>query len=143
VADRSLKDVERILANLGLKADQWGIDTLRDEEKNVLLPWSARGIIGNGGFKYFYQGTTDPVATARAFRTLGLEEVAQACEKSISIFPGGRWPGAGESWKYVDRVDWGLLRDAEKTVWGLTFDDLLSSIAAYISRRPAVFRNAR
>jgi hypothetical protein len=64
-----------------------------EEQKDVLLPWVARGIIGNGGFKYFYQGLQfDPLVTAQAFRALGLEDVAAACERSLSVFPGGRMP---------------------------------------------------
>lgn len=141
MAAQSLKEVEQILKNLGRTADQRGFDALTREEKNVLLPWSARGVIGNGGFKYFYQGTMDPIATARAFRLLGWEEVACACEESLAVFPGRRWPGPADSWKHLDGVDWERFRDIDRKVCGLTFDNLLSSIATYISRRPGAFRS--
>jgi hypothetical protein len=109
------------------------------------LPWSARGIIGNGGFRYFYEGTQDPLATARAFRALGFEDVATACERSLFVFPLGRMPlgepGRFEAFKAVD-WDSNSVRELDKTVWRLTWDDLLASIGVYMSRHPAAFRIA-
>src|SRR5215475_10796835 len=103
----SLERVERILHELGVKADEWGIDVLTAEQRNVLLPWSARGIIGNGGFKYFYEGTQDPLATARAFRALGFEDVATACERSLFVFRLGRVPISEPArLKAFAAVDW-------------------------------------
>ena len=137
--DPSLEHVEHILGELGLEADEWGIDVLTTEQKDVLLPWVARGIIGNGGFKYFYQGLQfDPLVTAQAFRALGLEDVAAACERSLSVFPGGRMP---DNEALLAAVDWNSdsLRELDKTVWRLSWDDLLASIGAYMSRHPAAF----
>jgi len=142
----SLERVERIIEELGVKADEWGIDVLTAEQKNVLLPWSARGIIGNGGFKYYYEGNQDPLATARAFRALGFEDVATACERSLFVFPLGRMPlgepGRFEAFKAVD-WDSNSVRELDRTVWRLKWDDLLASIGVYMSRHSAAFRIAR
>jgi hypothetical protein len=48
-------EVERILKTLGEKADTFGIESLTEEERNILVPWWARGVMGNGGCQYLFE----------------------------------------------------------------------------------------
>ncbi len=84
---------EALLQALGDKADLHGIRSLSEEERTALLPFSAREVISNGGFHYFFQhdhargySLSD---VARHLRTLGLGAAADACESVLrQLFPG-------------------------------------------------------
>ena len=51
---------------------------------------SAKGVIGNGGMRYFFErdweGTPDYREFAGAFRTIGANEVADAIEGTVALF---------------------------------------------------------
>jgi hypothetical protein len=82
---------KEILRDLGARADLHGVYSLSEEEKTVLVPyWAARGVIGNGGFRYFFEGKHQLLEVARRMRLLQLNAVADACEKVVrDIFPNG------------------------------------------------------
>src|SRR5579883_3155464 len=126
-------DVDSILTDLGARADSDGIDGLTPEERIVLVPWTARGIIGNGGFQLFYQGGGISMhETILAFRALGFEAIADACQTSLSAFPNGRVPTDEDSWEAVKRVDWEKYRDMESVVYDLSWSDLKTAIQKYM-----------
>jgi hypothetical protein len=64
-----------------------GMDQLSEVERTVLLVWWSAGIIGNGGFQYFYENTSDAAEVAKAFDQIGLHEAANACRESMQFFP--------------------------------------------------------
>lgn len=106
VARVSIEDLlskdDREVANgafmLLVKASQAvGAVASREPERVVVLTWEAHGLIGNGGFECLYESELpdeDPGLenTIRAFRTLGLVEVAQAIQGTLSWFPNGKIP---------------------------------------------------
>jgi hypothetical protein len=80
-----------LLDDLGDHADRLGFGSLGSHHQLILLAWAGRGIIGNGGFRHWYEGkgADDTRALARAFRALGCPDVAEACESSLSVVPDG------------------------------------------------------
>ena len=96
-------DYESIASILGGKAEAEGIEALSVYERNVLLPYWASGIIGNGGFQYFYEGAINAIEVAEAFDALGLSECAEACRQSLAVFPNCQpAPDQQERWKWMD-----------------------------------------
>jgi hypothetical protein len=134
------ESVSALLDQLGRRADRDGIDALNGHEQTVLRAWSALGI-GNGGFRYWYEGGTDITDAARAFRTLGYADIADACERSLDVFPGKQVPrDSKELYRQLRAIDWKQLASAEEAVYRLTFDELASAIGAYVDRHHAAFR---
>jgi hypothetical protein len=72
---------------LAARADEAGTDSLTPPEQAIVRAWSAAGILGNGGFRYFYEGATDMAAVADAFEVLALPQAAQVCRQSMTFFP--------------------------------------------------------
>jgi hypothetical protein len=68
------------IIELGIEADERGLDALTARQQLVVRTFSARGIISNGGFRYFLQGDQPLAAVADGFRTLGFNEAAAACD---------------------------------------------------------------
>src|SRR5437868_774246 len=69
-------------------------ELLSPAQRAVLYSWWAKGIIDNGGFRYFYEGTDQALEAAEAFESLGLPNAAEAFRKSMHFFPGGCVPVA-------------------------------------------------
>ncbi len=65
-------------------------------ERVVLLVWHVSGIIGNGGFRYLFEGNLegDPhfALTAEAFEATGCVKAADAVRKTLALFPDSRPP---------------------------------------------------
>ena len=78
-------DVIDIVEKLASRADLARLRSLSSSEQTAVRAWSAFGIICNGGFKYFYEGSADTLATADAFDALGLPDAGEACRKSIAL----------------------------------------------------------
>lgn len=132
--------VQAALTDLCIRADDSGIEALALAQAEVVLAWGARGVIGNGGFRAFYQGSGDMRAVARAFRTLGFPEAAAACEASTSAFPLGAPPG--DLTRRQDAcagIDWEELRDAERAVHAVGWEALLEAVGAHMRRHPRDF----
>jgi hypothetical protein len=68
--------------------------TIGMAERVVLLAWHASGIIGNGGFRYLFEGniTGDPyfALTPDAFQAAGCKKAAEAIQKTLALFPRSR-----------------------------------------------------
>ncbi len=79
--------VNTIGEGLGQRAEAAGLASLSPEEQTVLLAWWASGIIGNGGFRYFYEGASNAAQVASAFEALGFSDAANACRETLRVFP--------------------------------------------------------
>ena|SRR6266545_2531849 len=84
VRQPAVNPVKARISELCLRADAHGIDALTARQQLVVHAWSARGIIGNGGFSYLLEGTHPLGPVAEGFRTLGFNEAAAACERVIA-----------------------------------------------------------
>jgi hypothetical protein len=67
---------------------------ISEAERVVLLVWHASGIIGNGGFRYLFEGNIkgDPyfALTAEAFQAAGCKKAAEAVQETLALFPQSR-----------------------------------------------------
>jgi hypothetical protein len=127
-----------LVDRLGDRAELEGIGTLSEEERTVLLPWWARGVIGNGGFHYFYQGSADLHDVARRMAALGFADVARACE-AVATRVDASVPGRAAQTEHLDAIRWKDFEVAEGVVLELDFDALLAAIERYVEDRPAAF----
>lgn len=111
-------------------------------ERTALFPYLARGMIGNGGFKYCCEGEVPLAEAAHGFRELGFSDVANACEQvANAVFPEGREP---DDWELrdtlVESADWERFRAELKIVWSLPMEALLKRIERHVEDHPADFR---
>lgn len=65
------------------------IDRLSIELQTVVRVVSARGVIGNGGMRYFFErdweGTPPYAVFVNAFRTIGADEIADSIEGIVAL----------------------------------------------------------
>ncbi len=133
------QEVRQLLDELGQVAEERGLEALTEAERTIVLAWTARGIVGNGGFRYLFQGALDARAIAAAYWTLGLEDVANAVEEAIAAFPGGAIPaGLRERQEHVARVGRDHFEAADRRVYDLAWEALLNTIAGFVSGRADV-----
>lgn len=92
----------------GTQADTEGLETLTEPQKVLVHIWSAGGIIGNGGFRYFFESGLDGPATVRAYDAVGLPAKADAVRRALEFFPSGR-----PSKDFEERIE--QLAEIEKT----------------------------
>jgi hypothetical protein len=64
-----------------------GPDAINDIEQVVLLVWHAEGIIGNGGFHYFFECGLPLRATAQAYTRIGVQPAATILLHLLALFP--------------------------------------------------------
>jgi hypothetical protein len=62
----------------------------------ILLAYTAKGIIDNGGFQFFYEGASHAIDVAWAFDELGFTQAADACRQSTAVFTHGIPPADHE-----------------------------------------------
>lgn len=69
------------------------VEFLEQPCRTVVIVYSAWGIIGNGGFQYFFENNFegDPPFDmfTQALRTVGLEEIASRFAGLVALFPFG------------------------------------------------------
>lgn len=123
--------------------DNIDVSALRQEERVVFLVWQAAGIIGNGGFRYLFEGNFkgDPyfALTAEAFRTVGCQKAAEAVQKTLAIFPHSRPPtDIGKRLRYyLKRIkSWPTEMDMQ---FFQAQDDLTNCLARYIRSHAEAF----
>jgi hypothetical protein len=131
----------RAIYELSTRADEGGLESLPARQRTVVLAWGARGIIGNGGFRYFFQAAWNMAAVADAFRALGFAEAALACEKALEIFPDHTPPPDAERRRTVlASVNFKPYAPYERIVYRIDFDTLRSAIGEYIKQHAADFQ---
>jgi len=133
---------KQLVEKIARRAQLEGIDCLRDEEISVLLPWWAYGIISNGGFQYFFEGADNLPQVSAAFRALGFEKVAAACDRVQSSIFGDSTPISKSTRdQALARVEWNKepFEAEENIIYEVSWKDLLRGIANYIDSHPAVF----
>jgi len=84
--------VDAVFCRLADREQQRGVESITDIERVVLLVWHASGIIGNGGFRYFFECALPLLATAQAYERIGVEQAGSILRRLREIFPGRRVP---------------------------------------------------
>jgi hypothetical protein len=128
--------VNGVADRLGDRANVEGIEGLGPQERTVLLPWWLKGIVDNGGFKYFYEGATETLAVAEAFDALGLSEAAAACRQAHARVPEEMLDRGFEACReWMDTLDEDALEELfsepDRVIWDLE-ESLEKVLAAYI-----------
>lgn len=72
------------LADRETESDSPGIT---DIEQVVLLVWHAAGIIGNGGFRYFFECGLPLRETENAYARIGVEDAVSIFQRLHDLFP--------------------------------------------------------
>lgn len=67
-----------------------GDAALRVEERHASEIWAASGIIGNGGFQYFFENGLSCEAVAESYEAIAMPKTADIFRTALSLFPGGR-----------------------------------------------------
>lgn len=121
---------------LAKRANDDGIESLTPAEQVVVWTRSASGIIGNGGFTYYYEGATETLEVAAAFDTLGLHDAAEACRAAHAIVPAEvitRGFGACQAWlETVDEAKLNAQFDPlDRVIWDAE-DRMIAALAAHI-----------
>jgi hypothetical protein len=128
------QEIEQLMQQLGKKADALGLSALAPQERTVLLAWWARGVVGNGGFKYFLEGGSELGPIADAFRSLGFPEAAEACERvDAEVVAEGRLPRDEEARRAaLAHVDWRRFEADEREILAVKWELLTSAIGRHI-----------
>ena len=123
--------------------DDIDVSAIREAERVVLLVWHVSGIIGNGGFRYLFEGDLkgDPdfALTAAAFQAAGCREAAEAVRKTLAIFPDSRPPtDIEERLRYYLKRIKGWPTDLDRQFF-CAQDDLKKCLADYIRSHADAF----
>lgn len=141
--------VSEAIRTLGGRAEAEGIEILSPAERAVVLTMFAAGIIGNGGFKYFYEGAyfhkgkNRVPALAEAYDLIGFTEAALAARKSLEFFPAGV-PDLGPAWtnRYMDgktdEVVNAFFAPLDHAIWALNDDQVLETALAALLKQEGI-----
>lgn len=122
------------------EADKRGLDALSETQRAVVLAWGATGIIGNGGFRYFYEGEWRMAELGAAYRALGFGDAADACERSLDVFPGRVVPrDQHRRSEILERIDQTQLESLQGAVFAIGWDALRDAIGQYMARHASEF----
>lgn len=130
--------------------DPGSLEGLSRVEADLLAGVTAKGVIGNGGLVYWYEGMNarQTLRAAEAFERLGLSEAASALRKSLEAFPAGAPPAElGDRQRYVsqhrERLDQSFA-SLDEMVWNADFDGAaLRYVRAHRSELVAADPNLR
>ena len=84
--------IDAVFLRLADRKELRGSNSITDIERVVLLVWHASGIIGNGGFQYFFECALPLLATAEAFDRIGVEQAGSILRQLQEFFPGRHIP---------------------------------------------------
>jgi len=90
VTDTDFDYVDGIVCRAEDRKTAAGVGGLRLEEKHAMVIWAAVGIIGNGGFQYFFENDLSAEESAEAFEAISMPRTAGIFRTALSLFPGGR-----------------------------------------------------
>ena len=139
---------------LGPLAEERGIQALAPAQRAIVLLVWASGIIGNGGFRYFYEGAyfrndvNHVPMLAEAFKLLGFDQAAEATLRSLAFFPA-EIPNLGpvETNRHMEargekevKKFFGPL---DREVWELNRNGRLDAGLAELISREGIFQGVR
>jgi Domain of unknown function (DUF4375) len=91
----NFEQINKIFNALAQREEKLGKESINDIEQVVLVVWHASGIIGNGGFRYFFECGLSLKETATAYEQIGVEKAVLVLRKVLSLFPSQSVP---EDW---------------------------------------------
>jgi hypothetical protein len=89
--------------------EDFNINAVPEEHRNVVAVITAQAVIDNGGFRYFFEsqfeGSSDYQIFVKAYKEVGAEEAADALNQALMMFPDGVPPAElDERQKYLDAI---------------------------------------
>lgn len=85
--------VDSIFSEYGDLADTQGIQAVPEPERTLIAIYTAQGIIGNGGFSYFFEsefkGDDCYKNIIKSYINIGLNTYAEAIQNVLNLFPNG------------------------------------------------------
>ena len=84
--------IDNVFCSLVDREEANGPDSISDIERVVLTIWHASGIIGNGGFRYFFECGLPARATATAYARIGVDQAESILRNVLNLFPNGIVP---------------------------------------------------
>jgi hypothetical protein len=85
--DAEFDNIDKTFCALAEREEELGKSSVNEIERVVLLIWHASGIIGNGGFRYFFECSLSLQDTAKAYDQIGVEQAALVLRKVLNLFP--------------------------------------------------------
>jgi hypothetical protein len=135
------RSVEERIYAVCREAERRDIGALTPAQRTVVLAWGGRGILSNGGFKYFYEAEWRGAELAAAYRTLGFPEAADACDRSLDAFPNREPPhDQAERWSHFTDEAKTLWDGLTKPIYAVKWPDLQAAIGKYMEREAEEFR---
>ncbi|MBI3881246.1 MAG: DUF4375 domain-containing protein [Verrucomicrobia bacterium] len=140
--DSDFELVNATFCSLANREKNDGAESIRDIERIVLLVWHAAGIVGNGGFRYFFECGLPLRETAEAYSRIGVESAASVLRNLREMLPGRQVSDDyDERMKVVERIyteHEDVLSKMEKEFWNT--DDLMTrQLAGWIKVHRDVF----
>jgi len=136
--------VDKATDPLGDRAEANGLESLSYPEQVALLVLWADGIIGNGGFRFFYEGANNTEQVANAYQSLGCHDAVQASRDTMAIFPPEVFEKdykACQKWldsRYNDEELENLFDKQDRVIWEAS-DTLYDVLAEYIKTHRSDF----
>ena len=128
--------VESTLSKLSTRAAALGLGGLAPQEQVALVAFSAHGVISQGGFRQFYEGSIPLAGLVAALRTLKLSAVANAAAATAAAFPEPSLADDPEARRqHLDGLD---TSRQDFIFFRLSSEELLAAIAGYWKRLPPV-----
>jgi len=115
-------------------ADTEGQDTLSFHKQVIVLVWWAKALVDNGGFQYFYEGTTYTESISNAFDEIGLEKIGDAFRKSNEILFRGEVISKQKQDETLSEISENEIADLEKLnqiIWDVDEDELFRKLINY------------
>lgn len=132
--------VRTLLTELAIEADARGVESLTARQRLVLRAWDAVGVISNGGFRFYLESALPLLPIADAFRTLGFEAGADACERVAAAVAAA--PGLGEAARrtaVLEELGSEAFRDEDRAIFAIDWDELQDALGDYMRAHPRDF----
>jgi hypothetical protein len=140
--DECLAYIEATCAALEEKANKEGIENLSPSQRAVGYSAMATGVVRNGGFYYFYEGSDETQQVAKAYELLGFDDAARAFRESASAFPKGVVPTDRErriAWMEAHEEELERYFEPLNEVIYLLDSQFYSDLEAFIRNHPEEF----
>jgi Domain of unknown function (DUF4375) len=134
--------IDATFCALADREEKRGSQSISDIERVVLLVWHASGIIGNGGFLYFFECGLPLSATASAYSRIGVEQAVSIFQRVHGLFPAKQIPDDyDERMAIVEAFykDYADLLDQLEGDFYLTDDLMRQQLAGWIRVHKDVF----
>lgn len=145
VSDAQFREMSDYIGAYCDRAEQDGIESLTHPQQVVVRFVAGKGIIDNGGFRYFYEGATWAADLADAFDELGLPRQAEATRRSMTVFPNGVPDDYEEACAWVEqngeKAD-AIWDAASEVIWDIGLTGDVPILARYMKAHPEDFPGA-